>query len=128
VSARDTVPTPGIEHTALCGAPAVAVRGELDAGTAPALEATLDGLIQSTTGVLVIDLSELVSLDRESVTVLLRARSLLGREDRQLAIVCPPGAVRDVLDIIPLPQLFAVFDSREQAARAIVPRRGGAPG
>ena len=53
----------------------------------------------------------------------MRARDLLGREDRQLAVVCPFGPVRRVFELSGLSELFALFASREAAAAALVPAR-----
>ena len=53
--------------------------------------------------------------------MLLRARGLLGREDRALAVVCPHGPVRRVFELSGRSELFALYDSREEAAAALVP-------
>jgi hypothetical protein len=53
--------------------------------------------------------------------VLLRARGLLGREDRALAVICPYGPVRRVFELSGCSELFALYRSREEAAAALVP-------
>ena len=75
-------------------APAVAVRGEVDIAAVPALELALDGAIRDSAGAFVLDLCEVEFLDSSGLHLILRARALLAREDRALAIVCPPGPVR----------------------------------
>src|SRR4051794_7212373 len=82
-----------VPHGAL-DAPGVAVRGEVDLEGVPALEAALEAAIRESAGALVIDLSEVEFIDSSGLQVLLRARALLGREDRALAVVCPFGRVR----------------------------------
>ena len=62
-------------------------------------------------------------LDSSGVNVLLRARASLGREDRDLVIVCPPGAPRRIFELTGLTDLFALLDSREAAATALQPAR-----
>jgi hypothetical protein len=52
---------------------------------------------------------------------LLRARALLGREDRALVLVCPPGPVRRALDLTCVSDLFTIYESRDRAATALVP-------
>ena len=72
-------------------------------------------------GAFVIDLSDLDFIDSTGLHVLLRARGLLGREDRQLAVVCPHGPVRRVFELSGVSELFALYGSREEAVAALVP-------
>jgi hypothetical protein len=46
---------------------------------------------------------------------------LLAREDRALAVVCPPGHIRRVLELSGTADLFFMYGSREEAAVALVP-------
>jgi anti-anti-sigma factor len=69
----------------------------------------------------VLDLDDLGFIDSTGVTVLLRAQSLLGQQDRRLALVCPPGAVRRVLELVGVADLFPLLASRADAQRALVP-------
>jgi anti-sigma B factor antagonist len=98
----------------------LALRGELDAATAIRLDDSVKEAVIDTEGAFVLDLSELTFMDSSGVGALLRARSLLGREERQLAVVCPPGPVRRVLGLIGVADLFAFFDTRADAERALV--------
>ena len=102
-------------------APGVSVRGEVDIGTAAQLTEALDAAIRESVGAFVIDLADVVFLDSSGINVLMRARALLGREDRPLMVVCQPGQVRRVLDLAGIADLFALFDSREQAAGSLQP-------
>ncbi len=102
-----------------CG---LALSGELDAATAEELEAALREVLLETEGALVIDLSGLTFMDSSGVNELLRARSLLGREERALALVCPDGPVCRVLREIGIVDLFARFDTRDDAEEALIPR------
>jgi anti-sigma B factor antagonist len=110
-----------VEEVNVEDAPGVAVRGEVDIADAVALEDALQKAIIHSVGAFVIDLSELEFIDSSGLRVLHHARDLLGREDRQLAVVCPPGPVRRIFDISGLSELFALFASREEAAAALVP-------
>ena len=76
----------------LNGAPGVVIRGEIDLDAVPSLESALDTAIRSTAGAFVLDLCDLDFLDSSGLRVMLRARARLAREDRELAIVCPPGS------------------------------------
>jgi anti-sigma B factor antagonist len=103
------------------GAPGVAVSGELDIATAPALEAALEDAIRDSAGALVLDVTELEFVDSSGLSVLLRTRALLGREDRALVLVCPEGAVLRVLEVAGVTDLFSPYRTREAAAAALVP-------
>jgi anti-anti-sigma regulatory factor len=60
--------------------------------------------------------------------VLLRARALLGREDRTLVLVSPTGTVRRTLELTGVVDLFPIYATRADAARALVPAEpNGAP-
>ena len=78
--------------------------------------ALLDG-----TGAFVLDLSQLSFMDSTGVNALLRARALLAREQRELVVVCPPGAVRRVLELVGIDDMLAPFASRRDAAAALTP-------
>jgi anti-anti-sigma factor len=105
-------------------APGVAVKGEVDIADSHALEDALRKAIIDSVGAFVIDLSDLEFIDSSGLHVLHRARDLLGREERQLAVVCPYGPVRRVFELSGLSELFALFTTREQAAAALIPADG----
>jgi anti-sigma B factor antagonist len=105
----------------LRGAPGVAIRGEIDIAAVPELEHALDVAILESTGAFVLDLSGVGFLDSTGLRLVLRWRALLAREERSLAIVCPPGPVRRLFDVAGIADLLFLFDSREAAAAALVP-------
>ena len=108
-----------VETDPLNGAPGVLVRGELDIDTARRLTHVLDMEIRASVGAFVVDLVDLDFLDSSGVNVLVRARALLGREDRELVVICPPGPARRIFEITNLDGLLVLFDSREQAAASL---------
>ena len=110
-----------VEQAGVGGAPGVTVRGEVDVAAVPELMAALDAAIRETTGAFVIDLCEVEFLDSAGLSVLLRARALLGREERELAVVCPPGPVRRLFEVVGIADLLILFRSRAEAAAALVP-------
>ena len=112
-----------VESAPLGGAPCVLVRGEVDIETAPDLTAALDAAIRETRGALVVDLSHVAFLDSSGVNVLLRARAVLGREERALVIVCPPGPARRVFEVAGIADVLELFDSREYAAASLQPAK-----
>jgi anti-sigma B factor antagonist len=110
-----------VVEVGLKGAPGIAVRGEIDLDSVPHLERALDAVIRDTAGAFVLDLCELGFLDSSGLRLLLRARALLAREDRALAIVCPPGPVRRLFELVGIADLLFLYASRQDAAAALVP-------
>ena len=110
-----------VERAPLAGAPGVIVHGEVDIGTAPELTAALDAALRESRGAFVVDLCDVAFLDSSGVSVLVRARAVLGREERTLAIVCPPGPARRVFEVAGIADLLVLFDSREAAAASLQP-------
>jgi anti-sigma B factor antagonist len=121
VSARP--PGFAVERAPLRGAPGVLVRGDVDLETAPALTEAVEAAIRETRGAFVIDLREVTFLASCGVHLLVRARALLGREDRALVVICPPGPARRVLEVVGITDLLAPFESRDQAAASLQPAR-----
>ena len=110
-----------VEDAGLGDAPGVVVRGEVDIAVVETLEAAIDAAIRDSVGAFIIDLSDLEFIESTGLHVLLRARGLLSREDRQLAVVCPFGPVRRVLELAGISELFTLYPSREEALSALVP-------
>ena len=93
----------------------------MDINTVARLSEALDEAVRESTGALVVDLRNVVFLGSTGLTALVRARAQLGREDRELVIVCPPGPVRRIFELVEIVDLFALFDSREEAAASLLP-------
>ena len=110
-----------VDENGVSHAPGVAVYGEVDLAVAAQLESALEDAILESVGAFVIDLSDLDFIESTGLQVLLRARGLLGREDRSLAVVCPHGPVRRVFELSGLSELFVLYETREDAAAALVP-------
>jgi anti-sigma B factor antagonist len=108
-----------VERAPLAGAAGVSVRGEVDISTAPQLAEAIDAAIRDSEGAFVVDLCDLDFLDSTGVSVLVRARAVLGRDERTLLVVCPPGPTRRIFEIAGITDLFALFASREEAAAAL---------
>jgi anti-sigma B factor antagonist len=92
--------------------------GEIDINTAEAVELDVQKAIITTEGPFVIDLSKVEFLDSSGLTVLMRARGLLGREDRDLALVCPPGPAHRALEVSGLAELFTIYDASPGASQS----------
>lgn len=105
-----------VERAPLSGAPGVLVLGEVDVDTAGELITALDAAIRESQGAFVVDLSDVEFLASCGVSVLIRARALLGREERAIVLVCPPGPARRALEVTGVADLFTLFRSRDHAA------------
>ena len=122
MNAHEDHPAPfAVERRSLSGAPGVRVEGEVDLSSAPALTEALDAALAETVGAFVIDLCDVEFFDSTGITALLRARAILGREERELVIVCPPGAVRRIFELAGVAELLTFMDSREDAAASLKP-------
>jgi len=105
----------------LADVPGIAVRGEIDINAVDALDTALDMQIRTTTGVFVVDLLEATFLDSTGLATLMRARGLLGTEDRELVILCGPGPVRRIFELTGTIELLVIYGSPEEALAALVP-------
>ena len=103
------------------GAPGVIVHGEVDISTAAELNEALEAAIRDSVGAFVVDLSDVEFVDSSGVNVLVRARAVLGSQDRALAVVCPPGPARRIFEVAGIADLLALFDTREAAAASLKP-------
>lgn len=103
-------------------APGLSVRGEIDIAGCPGLALALDAAVRESRGAFVLDFADLEYLDSSGLSLVLRARATLAREDRDLAIVCPPGPVRRLIDVAGVADLFHLYASCEEANAALVPR------
>jgi anti-sigma B factor antagonist len=110
-----------VDDAGLHDAPGVSLHGEIDIAASPALEEAIGAAIRESTGAFVIDLSDVEFLETSGLHVLLRARGLLGREDRALAVICPPGPVRRLFEVAGSADVFVLYSSRDEAAAALVP-------
>jgi anti-sigma B factor antagonist len=88
------------------------LKGELDVLTAPQLAAELiaqNGAARD----LLIDLSDLTFIDSSGIYVLVRACAQNGTR-----VVCPPGNIRRVLDIVSFSNAARLYESLEEALHA----------
>jgi anti-anti-sigma factor len=108
----------GVERATLVGLPGIIVRGEVDVNTAPSLADALDDAIRESEGAFVVDLSDLEFLDSTGVSVFVRARALLGRDERPLLMICPPGAALRIFEVAGIADLFAFHETRDDVAAA----------
>lgn len=102
----------------------VVVRGEIEIATAPVLTHAIEDAIRRTSGPFAVDLAAVDFLDSTGIHCLVRARALLGRDERALALVDPSPAVRRVLALAGLDELVPIYASRDELARGLTPAPG----
>jgi anti-sigma B factor antagonist len=108
-----------IRQEQLHGAKLLALRGELDIATSSDLDERLQMFVEAASEHLLIDLSALSFMDSMGLQVLLRARRKLGRQGRELVLVCPPGPILRLLVVTNLETAFNVHPDREAAERSL---------
>jgi anti-sigma B factor antagonist len=108
-------------------APGFALRGDIDLATVPDVDEALEAAIRDSVGAFVVDLTDVRFIDSSGLQALLRARALLGREDRALVLVCPHGPVRRVFELAGVSDVFVLYATPAAAEAALKPRRGPAP-
>jgi anti-anti-sigma factor len=100
----------------------IGVAGELDILTVTKLVARLEDAIRRRHGDLVIDLTQAEFIDSMGLHALLNVQRRLVRQARKLTVVCPPGAVRNAIELArlaePLGVVTSVEDYRPRAAGA----------
>lgn len=102
----------------------VAVRGELDLSTAPALEGPLDAALGESGASVLIDLSECEFIDSTGIALIVRAWQRLTNGDGdggggKLVICSRNDQVRRVLDVSGLDQSIPVHATRDESLAAL---------
>jgi anti-anti-sigma factor len=95
----------------------IAVGGELDAGSAGALCRALGGALETGSGDIEVELSELTFCDSTGLCVLLTASSRLGTAGRALHLVDPPDVMVRLLELSATRDVFDVRTSSSPAVR-----------
>jgi len=92
----------------------IAVRGELDLASSPALQEELDRVSASDAEMLIIDLRELDFMDSTGLSVLVRAHQRAEEQGRQLAVVKGPQQVQRLLSLTGVADRLTLVDSPEE--------------
>ncbi|MBC7782654.1 MAG: STAS domain-containing protein [Burkholderiales bacterium] len=93
------------------------VAGGIDTLSTELLERAADGVIVRKPGAAIVDLSELLYINSLAIGVLTRLATTVRRSGR-IAIVIPPGDVRDVFVRSRVIDLFEQFDDVDAAVAA----------
>jgi anti-sigma B factor antagonist len=92
----------------------IAVSGELDLASSPALQEELDRAAASDSELLIIDLRELDFMDSTGLSVLVRAHQRIEEQGRQLAMVKGPQQVQRLLSLTGVAERMTLVDRPEE--------------
>jgi anti-sigma B factor antagonist len=104
------------------GVAAVAVAGEVDLYTAPALKRAIGETIDHGTRGLLVDLSRATFIDSTTLGVLMGAVKRLRPAGGELALACSDSNIRKIFAITLLDRIFEIFPTPEEAVEHL--RRG----
>lgn len=93
----------------------IAVTGEADLHTAPALKARMADAIDSGKRQVVVDLSGATLVDSTTLGVLVGGERQLSEEGGRVIVVCPDEAIRKTFEVTGLDGTFPVHRSRDEA-------------
>ena len=96
----------------------VTIAGELDLATAPRVRAALESELLERAEAVVVDLKEVTFMDSSGLAALLNFERDMGMRSRRLAIACPEGAARLLLDVTGVAERLDLHPSRADAEAA----------
>jgi anti-sigma B factor antagonist len=92
----------------------IAVSGELDLASSPALQEELDRVAASDSELLIIDLRELDFMDSTGLSVLVRAHQRAEEQGRRLAMVKGPQQVQRLLNLTGVADRLTLVDTPQE--------------
>ena len=94
----------------------IAVSGELDLATAPALESELERVARSESELelLVLDLRKLQFMDSTGLSVIVKAHQRLSDDGRNLCLIRGPQQVQRLLDVTGVAERVRLADTPEE--------------
>jgi anti-sigma B factor antagonist len=98
--------------------PVIAVHGQADLNTAPALRDALTAAVDDGASALIVDLSDATFVDSMTLGVLLGAVKRLRPSGGRLAIVCTSPHIRRIFEITLLDRVFALHETLDGARAA----------
>lgn len=96
----------------------VAIEGELDLATVPRVTAAFAAEPVACAGAVVIDLTGVAFMDSTGLGTLISFERELAARGGRLALACPEGPARLLLDVTGLAEQLAVFATRAEAEAA----------
>ncbi|MDQ2751145.1 MAG: STAS domain-containing protein [Actinomycetota bacterium] len=99
--------------------PVLAVRGEVDVYSAPALADGLNTLIAAGAKAVIVDLTEVGFLDSTGLGVLVAARSAATEAGQTLPIACAHERILKLFKITGLDAVFEIYPSVDAAVQSL---------
>jgi anti-sigma B factor antagonist len=106
----------------LAGCAVVSAVGEIDLYTTYGLHGAVNAALRLSPSV-IIDMHAVAFIDSTGLGVLIAARKRAKALGGSVSLVAPPASVRRILTSTQLQQTFAVFDTPNEAVRAVRPVR-----
>lgn len=108
-----------VSRQSVGGYPVVAVSGEVDVYSAPALKDSLTELLQSGVSTVIVDLSDVAFLDSTGLGALVEARSATTEAGGALPLVCSQERILKLFAITGLDGVFAIHATVDDAVTAL---------
>ena len=99
--------------------PVVAVSGEVDVYSAPALKESLTGLLESGVNSVVVDLTEVAFLDSTGLGALVEARAATSEAGGSLPLVCNQQRILKLFTITGLDGVFSIHPTVDDAMSSL---------
>jgi len=108
-----------VSRQSVGGYPVVAVSGEVDVYSAPALKDSLTELLQSGVQTVVVDLSDVAFLDSTGLGALVEARAATNAAGGSLPLVCNHERILKLFAITGLDGVFSIHATVDDAVAAL---------
>jgi anti-anti-sigma factor len=92
----------------------IVVSGELDLASSPELEQVIEGMSESATELLVIDLRELDFMDSTGLSIIVKAHQRFAEDGRRLGLVKGSPQVQRLLDLTGVADRLPLVDAPEE--------------
>ena len=110
-----------VSRQSVGGYPVVAVSGEVDVYSAPALKDSITDLLDSGATTVVVDLSGVAFLDSTGLGALVEARTATSNAGGALPLVCSQERIIKLFTITGLDEVFAIHPSVDEAVESLKP-------
>jgi anti-sigma B factor antagonist len=108
-----------VSRQSVAGVPVVAVTGEVDVYSAPALKESLTELLQSGVKTVVVDLSGVAFLDSTGLGALVEARAATTEAGGTLPLVCSHERILKLFTITGLDGVFSIHPTVDEAVESL---------
>lgn len=108
-----------VSRKSVGGYPVVAVSGEVDVYSAPALKQSITDLLGSGAKTVVVDLSGVAFLDSTGLGALVEARSATADAGGSLPLVCSQERIIKLFTITGLDEVFAIHATVDEAVASL---------